>query len=149
MYSAHNDGKSVIAERFIRTLKYKIYKYVTSISKKLYIDKLDDILDKFNNTYHSTIIIKPVDVKSNSYIDSSEEINNKDPKFKIGDIVKISEYKNIFEKCYIPNWSEEVFVIKKVKTLCHGYVLLMILTEKKLLERYTKTNCEKQKSKRI
>ena len=90
MYSAHNDGKSVIAERFIRTLKYKIYKYVTSISKKLYIDKLDDILDKFNNTYHSTIIIKPVDVKSNSYIDSSEEINNKDPK-----LVTLLKYQNI------------------------------------------------------
>ena len=96
MYSTHNEGKSVIAERFIRTLKNKIYKYMTSISKNVYIDKLDDIVNKYNNTYHSTIKMKPVDVKSNTYIDSSKEINDKDPKFKIGYIVKISKYKNIF-----------------------------------------------------
>ena len=113
MYSTHNEGKSVVAERFIRTLKNKIYKYMTSISKNVYIDKLDDIVNKYNNTYHSTIKMKPVDVKSNTYIDSSKEINDKDPKFKIGDIVRISKYKNIFVKDYVPNWSEEVFVIKK------------------------------------
>ena len=103
MYSTHNEGKSVIAERFIRTLKNKIYKYMTSISKNVYIDKLDDIVNKYNNTYHSTIKMKPVDVKSNTYIDSSKEINNKDPKFKIGDFVRISKYKNIFAKGYTPN----------------------------------------------
>ena len=86
-----------------------------SVSKIVYIDKLDDIVNKHNNTYHSTIKMKPVDAKSNTYIDSSKKINNKDPKFKIGDIVRISEYKNIFAKGYTPNWSEEVFVIKKVK----------------------------------
>ena len=75
MYSTHNEGKSVIAERFIRTLKNKIYKYMTSISKNVYIDKLDDIVNKYNNTYHSTIKMKPVDVKSSTYIDSSKEIN--------------------------------------------------------------------------
>ena len=80
----------------------------------LYIDKLDDIVNKYNNTYHSTIKTKPVDVKSNTYIDSSKEIN-KDPKFKINDIVRISKYKNIFAKGYTPNWSEEVFAIKKIK----------------------------------
>ena len=98
MYSTHNEGKSVIAERFIRTLKNKIYKYMTSISKNVYIDKLDDIVNKYNNTYHSTIKMKPVDIKSNTYIDSSKKINNKDPKFKIGDTVRISKYKNIFCK---------------------------------------------------
>ena len=113
MYSIHNEGKSVVAERFIRTLKTKIYKYMTSISKNVYIDKLDDIVNKYNNTYHSTIKMKPVDVKSNTYIDSSKEINDKDPKFKIGDIVRISKYKNIFAKGYVPNWCEEVFVILK------------------------------------
>ena len=91
VYSTHNEGKSVIAERFIRTLKNKIYKYMTSISKNVYIDKLDDIVNKYNNTYHSTIKMKPVDVKSNTYINSSKEINDKDPKFKIGDIVRISK----------------------------------------------------------
>ena len=108
----------------IITLKNKIYKYITSVSKNVYIDKLDDIVSKYNDTYHSTIKMKPVDVKSNTYIDSSKEINNKDPKFKIGDIVRISKYKNIFAKGYVPNWSEEVFVIKKVKnTVPWTYVI--------------------------
>ena len=80
-----------------------------------YIDKVDDIVNEYSYTYHRTIKMKPVDVKWSTYIDSSKEINNKDPKFKIGDIVRISSYKNIFTKGYTPNWSEEVFVIKKVK----------------------------------
>ena len=75
MYLAYNEVKSVCTERFIRTLKNKIYKYMTSISKNVYIDKLDDIVNKYNNTYHSTIKMKPVDVKSSTYIDSSKEIN--------------------------------------------------------------------------
>ena len=86
-----------------------------SVSKNSFVDKLDDIVNKYNNTYHSTIKMKPIDVKSSTYIDSSKEINEEDPKFKIGDIVRISKYKNIFAKGYVPNWSEEVFVIKKVK----------------------------------
>ena len=124
MYSTHNEGKSVIAERFIRTLKNKIYKYMTSISKNVIIDKLGDMVNKYNNTYHSTIKMKPVDVKSNTYIESSKEINNKNPKFKIGDTVRISKYKNIIAKDYTPNWSDEVFVIKKVKnTVPWTYVI--------------------------
>ena len=115
MYLTHSEGKSVVAERFIRTLKGKIYKYMTLISKNVYIDKLDDIVDEYNNTYHTTIKMKPIDVKDNTYINTSKEINNKDPKFKVGDHVRISKYKNIFAKGYMPNWSEEVFVIKKVK----------------------------------
>ena len=95
MYSIHNEGKAVVAERFIRTLKTKIYKYMTSISKNTYIDKLDDIVNEYNNTYHRTIKVKPVDVKDNTYIDSSKEVNDKDPKFKFGDHVRISKYKNI------------------------------------------------------
>ena len=112
MYSIHNEGKSLVAERFIRTIKNKIYKYMTSISKNVYIDKLYDIVNKYNNTYHSTIKMKPVDVKPSTYIGSSKEINKKDPKFKIGDTVRISKYKNAFVKVYTPNWSEEAFVIK-------------------------------------
>ena len=114
MNSTHNEGISVIAERFIRTSKNDIYKYMTSVSKNAYIDKLDDIVNKYNNTYHSTIKMKPVNVKSNIYIDSSKEINDKNLKFKIGDNVTISKYKNVFAKGYTPNWSEES-VIKKVK----------------------------------
>ena len=124
MYSTHNEGKSVVAERFIKTLKGKIYKYMTSISKNVYIDKLDDTVDEYNNTYHTTIKMKPIDVKDNTYINTSKEINNKDPKFKVGDHVRISKYKNIFAKGYMPNWSEEVFVIKKVKnTIPWTYVI--------------------------
>ena len=97
----HNEGKSVIAERFIRNLKNKIYKYMTSISKKVYIDKLVDIVNKYNNTFHRTIKIKPVDVKPRTYIDSSKEINYQDPKSKIADIVRTSKHKNIFEKPFL------------------------------------------------
>ena len=88
---------------------------MTSISKNVYIDKLDDIVDEYNNTYHRTIKMKPVDVKDNTYIDFKKEVNDKDPKFKVGDHVRISKYKNIFAKGYAPNWSEEIFVIKKAK----------------------------------
>ena len=124
MYSTHNEGKSVVAERFIKTLKGKIYKYMTSISKNVYIDKLDDIVDEYNNTYHTKIKMKTIDVKDNTYINTSKEINNKDPKFKVGDHVRISKYKNIFAKGYMPNWSEEVFVIKKIKnTVPWTYVI--------------------------
>ena len=124
MYSTHNEGKSVVAEIFIRTLKSKIYKYMTSISKNAYIDKLDDIVDEYNNTYHTTIKMKPANVKDNTYINADKEINNKDPKFKVDDHVRISKYKNIFAKGYMPNWSEEVFVIKKVKnTVPWTYVI--------------------------
>ena len=124
MYSTHSEGKSVVAERFIRTLKSKIYKYTTSISKKVYIDKLDDIVDEYNNTYHTAIKMKPTDVKDNTYINTDQEINEVDPKFKVGDHVRISKYKNIFAKSYTPNWSEEVFFIKKVKnTIPWTYVI--------------------------
>ena len=112
MYSMHNEGKSVIAERFIRTLENKIYEYMTSISKNVYIDKLDDIVNKYNNAYLRAIKMKPVDVKSNTYINSSKEINNKDPKFKIGHIVRISKYKNIFAKGCTSIWLE--FRIDKI-----------------------------------
>ena len=89
---------------------------MTSISKNVYINKLDDVVNKSNNIYHSAIKMKSVYIKSNTYIDSSKEIDNKDPKFKIGDIVRTPKYKNIFAKGYVPNWSEEDFVIKKVKS---------------------------------
>ena len=92
MYSTNNKGKSVIAERFTRTLKNKIYKHITSLSKNVYIDRLDDIVKKYNNTYHKSIKMKPVDVKDNTYIDFKKEIRNKDPELKVGDHVRISKY---------------------------------------------------------
>ena len=149
MYSAHNEGKSVIAERFIKTLKNKIYEYLTSISSNIYIDKSEDIDKKYNNTYHTTIKMKRVIIKSNTNIDCSNEINDKNPKFEIGDIVRILKYKNIFEIVCTPNWSDEVFILKKLKILCCGHMLLMILTVKKLLEYFTKKNWKQIKEKFI
>ena len=97
---------------------------MTSVSKNVYIDRLFDKVRKYNNTYHSTIKMKPVDVKSNTYIDSSKENNNKDATIKIADYVIISKYRNIFTNGYVPNWSEEAFVIKKLKnTITWRYVI--------------------------
>ena len=88
MYSTFNEGKSVVAERIIRTLKNKIYKHMTTISKNIYIDVLNDIVNKYNNTIHKTIEIKPIDVTNDSYAEYNEESNKKGPKFKVGDHVR-------------------------------------------------------------
>ena len=89
MYSVHSEEKSVADERFIRTLKTKIYKYVTSISKSVYIYILDNILNGYNDTYHRKIKMKPVDVKDNTYIVFKKGVNDKDPKFKVGEILSL------------------------------------------------------------
>ena len=124
MYSAHNEGKSVVAEKFIRTLKNKIYKHMIAVSKNVYFDVLDDIVDKYNNTYHQTIKMKPIDVKYDSYAEYNVDSNAKDPKFKIGGHVRISKHKHIFAKGYTSNWSEEVFVITKIKnTVPWAYII--------------------------
>ena len=116
MYSPYNEGESVVAERFIKTLKNKIFKHMTAISKHVYFDVLDDIIDKYNNTVHRTIKIKPIEVTDDYYAEYNEDPSNKkDPKFKVGDHVRISKYKNIFAKGYTPNWPEEVFIINKIK----------------------------------
>ena len=120
VYSTYNEGKSVVAERFIKTLKNKIYKHMTAISKNFYFDVIDNIVDEYNNTYHKTIKMKPVDVGDDSFAEYNgtafnEESNGKDPKFKVGDHVRISKFKNVFAKGYTPNWSEEIFIIKKIK----------------------------------
>ena len=81
----------------------------------MYINKLDDIASEYNNTYHRTIKMRPVNVKDNTYIDFKKEVNDKDPKFKVSDHVRISKYKNIFAKGYTPNWSEEVFIVSKIR----------------------------------
>ena len=114
-YSTYNQGKSVVSERFLRALKNKIYKYMTSVSKNVYIDKLEEMVNKYNNTYHSIMTMKTFDVRSSTYSNSSKDINEKDPKFKFADIVRLSKYKNIFVKGYTLNWLEEVILIKDVK----------------------------------
>ena len=115
MCSTYNEGKSAVAERFIRTLKNKIFKHMTAISKNVYFDVLDDIVNKYNNTVHRTIKMKPIDVTSDSYAEYNEDSNVTKPKFKVGDHVRISKYKNIFAKGYTRNWSEEVFIVSKIE----------------------------------
>ena len=88
---------------------------MTANSKNVYLNVLNDILDKYNNTYHKTIKMKPIDVKSDSYAEYNKESDEKDTKFKVGDHVRISKYKNIFAKGYAPNWSEEIYVIKNIQ----------------------------------
>ena len=141
--STNNEGKSVVAERFIRTLKSKIYKYVTSISKNVYIDKLNAIVSKYNNTYHTTIKMKPIDVKDNTYINTDKEINYEDPKFKVGDYLRISKYKNIFAKGYMPNWSEEVFVKDKIKNTVPWTYVINDLNGEKITGTFYKMNFKK------
>ena len=97
------------------------------------IDKLDHIVNEYNNTYHRTIKIKPDDVKDNTYNDSSKDVNDKDPRFKVGDQVRISKYKNIFAKGYTPNWSEEVFVIKEDKNTAPWTYVINDLNGEKII----------------
>ena len=115
MYSTYNEGKSVFTERFIRTLKSKIFKHMGAVSKNVYFDVLDDILNKYNNTVHRTIKMKPIDVTSDSYAEYNEDSNVTKPKFKVGDHVRISKYKNIFAKGYTQDWLEEFFVFSKIE----------------------------------
>ena len=106
MYSAFNEGKSVVAERFIKNLKNKIFKHMTAISKNVYFDVLDDIVNKYKKIIHRTIKMKRIDVTDDPFAEYDEEPNKRNPKFKVGDHVRISKYKNIFAKGYAPNWSE-------------------------------------------
>ena len=114
MYSMYNEGKSVVVERFIRTLKNKLYKHMTATGKKVHYDVLDDVVNKYNNTKHSTIKMKPIDVGDNNKRVYIDERNEKDSRFKVGDRVRISRYKNIFAKGYPPNWSKEIFIVDKI-----------------------------------
>ena len=98
MCSRHNAGKPFLTEKFIRTLKNRIYKHMTAVSKDVYIDKLNDIVNEYNNTYNRTIKVKPIEVKDNTYIDSIKEVNDKDSKFKVGDHVRISNTKTFLLK---------------------------------------------------
>ena len=117
MYLTHDEGKSFVAGRFIKTSKNEIHKYMTSISKNMYIDKLN-IVNKYNNIYHTTIKKNPPALNQAYILTLNKENNKEGSNFKVGDIVRISKYKNIFAKGFVPNWSEEVFVIKKVNVIC-------------------------------
>ena len=91
MYSTYNEGKYVVAERFIRTLKNKIFKHMAAVSRNVYFDVLDIIVDKYNNTVYRSIKMKPVDVTSDFYAEYNEDANEKDTKFKVGDHIRISK----------------------------------------------------------
>ena len=132
MYSTYNEGKFVIAEKFIRTLKNKIFKHMIAISKNVYFDVLDDIVNKYNNTVHRTIKMKSMDVKVNTYVDSNKDVDVKDPKFKVGDHVRISKYKNSFAEGYTPNWLEENFVVNKIKNAVPWTYVINDLNGKKI-----------------
>ena len=114
MYSTYNEGKSVVAERFIRTLKNKLYKPMTTTGKNVYYDVLDDVVNEYNNTKHSAIKMKPKYVKNDNKRVYIDEHNEKDSRFKVGDRVRISKFKNIFAKGYTPNWSKEIFIVNKI-----------------------------------
>ena len=103
MYSTYNEGEK------------KVFKIMTAVSKNIYLDVLDDIVDNYNNTFHVIIGMKPIDVKSDFYAEYNVVSNESYPKFKVGDHVRISKYENIFAEGYTPNSSEEVFVISKIK----------------------------------
>ena len=124
MYSTYNEGKSVVAERFIKTLKKKLYKHMTAIGKNVYWNVLDDAVEKYNDTVNRSIGMKPKDVKSDKKAVYVEESNEKSARFSVGDRVRISKFKNIFAKGYTPNWSKEIFVVNKIKnTVPWTYVL--------------------------
>ena len=114
MYSIYSEGKSVAVERFIRTLKNKLYKHMTATGKNVYYDVLEDVVNEYNNTKHNTLKMKPKIVKDGNKRIYIDENNKKDSRFKIGDRVRISKFKNIFTKGYTPNWSREIFIVNKI-----------------------------------
>ena len=99
---------------------------MTSVSKNLYIDNLDDIVSEYNNTYHRTFKMKPIDVKDNTYINTDKEFNDKDPKFKVGDHVRISKYKTFLLKAILQIGLKKYLLLKKLKIMFHGLTLLVI-----------------------
>ena len=145
MYSTYNEGKSVVAERFIRTLKNKLYKHTTAAGKNVYYDVLDDVVNKYNNTKHSTIKMKPIDVGDNNKRVYIDEYNEKDCRFKVGDRVRISRYKNIFAKGYTPNWSKEIFIVDKINDTVPYTYNLKDLNDEELIGSFYDKELQKTK----
>ena len=140
LYSTYNEGKSVVAERFVKGLKNRIFKHMTAVSKNLYFDVLDDAVDKYNNTFHGTIKMKPIDVRSDSYAEYNVDSNEKDPKFKVDDHVRILKYINILVMLQIGQ--KKSLLLAKFKILFHGHLLLVILMVKNMLELFMKKKCK-------
>ena len=146
MYSIYSEGKSVVAERFIRTLKSELYKHMTAIGKNVYYDVLDDVVNKYNNTKHSAIKMKPIDVRDNNnkrvYID---EHNEEHSRFKVGDRVRISKFQNIFAKGYTPNWSKEIFIVNKINYTVPYTYNLKDLNDEKIIGSFCDQELQKTK----
>ena len=144
MYLTYNEGKPVVAERFMTTLKNKISKHMTTGEKNVYFDVLDDIVDNYNNTCHRAIKMKPVAVKPDSYAKYNVDSNEKDPKLKFGDHVRIAKKtKNIFAKGYAPNWSEEVFVISKIENTVPWTYIINDLNDEEIVEAFYEKELQK------
>ena len=120
---------------------------MTAILRNVYFDVLDDIVNKYNNTVHRTIKMKPIDVTSDSYAEYNEDSNKKDPKFKVGDHVRISKYKNIFAKGYAPNWSEEVYVVSKIKSTVPWAYVVSDLNGEEITESFYEKELQKTNQK--
>ena len=138
--------KSIAEDIFTSILKNKIYKYMISVSKCVYIDNLDDKVNKYNNIYHRTTKMKPVDINLSTYFDFNK--NKWDPKFKIDDILGISKYKNIFAKAYTRNWSGEVLVIKKVKNIVPWTYVINDRNGEEIVGTFKKKGIAENKSKK-
>ena len=147
MYSTYNEGKSVVAERFIRTLINRIFKHITALSKNVYFDVLDDIVNKYNNTVHRSIDMKPIEVTSHT--EYNEDSYKKDSKFKVGDHVRISKYKKIFAKGSNPNWSKKVFVVSKIKNTVPWTYVISDLNGQPISGSFMKKNCKKLAKKNL
>ena len=121
MFSTYNEGKFVVAEKFIRTLKNKVFKHLKTISKNVYFDVLGYNVNKYNKNVHRTIKTKPIDVTDDSYAEYNENLNKKYPKFNVGENIRISKYKNIFAKECTLNWSEKFLLVVKLKIKFLGH----------------------------
>ena len=122
---------------------------MTSKPKNVHIDKLDDIVNKYNNKYHRTIKMNPVDVKSSIYFDFNKEHNKEGLKFKVDDHVRISKYKRFLQKAMFQIDLKKFLGSKKLRVLCHGHMLLVTWTVEKMLERFIKKNCKEQINKSL
>ena len=143
MYSTYNEGKSVVAERFIRTLKNKIFKHVTAISKNVSFDVLD-IVDKYSNTVHKTIKMKPIDVTGNTYIDFKKEVKDKILNLKLVTVLEFQNMKTFLLQDTLQTSQKKFLLLVNLKIQFLGLMLLMISMVKKLLEHFMKKNCKKQ-----
>ena len=126
MYSTYNEGKSVVSEKFIRTLKNKFFKHMTAVLKTVYFNVLDDIVNKYSNAVHRTIKMKPIDVTTDSYAEYNKDSKGKDRKFKVGDHLRISNIKTFLLKDILQIGQKKFLLLIKLKMQFHGLTLLVI-----------------------